>query len=104
GDVHGQDAADVRQIGGAADRLAVRLHAQSAVLEAAHRVDEGQAGRVPVLAQEVDLVAQIDERLDQRGVVDVAARSAQQVAVEDQDPQRRRWSPWVRTPDMFPRL
>ena len=104
GHVDRQHPADVRQVGGAPDRLAVRLDLQAAVLEAPHRVDEGKRRRVVVLAQEVHLVAHSGKGLDQGRVVDVAARPAQQVAVEDQDPHGRRWSPGGRTPDMFPRL
>ena len=104
GHVHGQDPADVRQVRGAADLLALRLHLEAGAIEAAHGVHERERRGVVVLAEQVDLVAQADERADERGVVDVAARSAQQVAVEDQDPQGRRWSPGARTPDMFPRL
>ena len=69
-----------------ADRLADRLHPQLAVLPAPDGVDERQLARVAVLAEQVDLVAELGQGGHQRGVVDVAAGPAQQVAVEDQDP------------------
>ena len=47
---------------------------------------------LPVLAEEVDLVAETGQRLGEVGVVDVAAGPAQHVAVEDEDPHRFRGS------------
>jgi hypothetical protein len=43
---------------------------------------------IAVLAEQVDLVPGARERRRQAGVVDVRARAAQQVAVEDQDAQK----------------
>ena len=83
GDVDGQRAADVRQVGGAADRFAQRFDAQRPVLPAADRIDERQIGRVAVLAEQMDLVAQAGQGRHQGSVVDVAPGPAQQVAVED---------------------
>jgi hypothetical protein len=62
GDVDRQDVADVGH---------VDLH-------------PGQRRRVAVLAEQVHLVAQTDERRGELGVVDVGAGPTQQVAVEDQ--------------------
>src|SRR5262249_58410082 len=48
--------------------------------------DPLQLRGVPVLAEQVHLVALARERLGEARVVDVAARSREEIAVEDQDP------------------
>ncbi len=47
---------------------------------------------LPVLAEQMDLVAETGQRLGEVGVVDVAAGPAQHVAVEDENPHRFRRS------------
>ena len=85
GHVDGQHAADVREVGGHT-RVRVALEVQRAALPAAHGAHERQLGGMAVLTEDVDLVAHIRERRGQARVVDVAARTAQQVAVEDENP------------------
>jgi hypothetical protein len=48
-------------------------------------VDPGQRRGPPVLAEQVNIVAQPGQRPGQARVVDVAAGPTQQVAVEDED-------------------
>ena len=84
--VHREHPTDRRPVDGAADRLAQNVEAQLAVVPRAHCVHPRESGRVAVLAQQVDLVAERHHRLREAGVVDVAAGAAQQVAVEYEDP------------------
>ena len=67
-------------------RTAHRLHLQPSPLPVADRVDEAELRRVVFLTQQMDLVAEADKRLDQLRVVDVRARPAQEIPVEDQQP------------------
>jgi hypothetical protein len=92
-DVDGQQGADVREIAGDAS-LPGRLAAARDDLElspapVADSVDPRERCRVTILAEKVDFMPEPRERLGDVGVVDVAARAAQQVAVEDQDPDGR---------------
>jgi len=84
-DVDRQHVADVRPVGGAADRLAQRLHGEPAVAPLAHRVDELQSLGVTVLAEQVDLVPGAPQCRGEVRVVDVGTRPGEQIAVEHQD-------------------
>ena len=86
GDVHRQQAADVRPVDGAAGRPAALLHPQGATIPVPGGVDEVQLQRIAVLAEQVHLVAQADQRGRDLAVVDVRAGAPEEVAVEDQDP------------------
>ncbi|MGI8460705.1 MAG: hypothetical protein ACR2OC_03580 [Solirubrobacterales bacterium] len=81
GDVDGQEAADVRHVDG-------HLPRASAIL--IDGIDPVELAGLAVLAEQMDLVAELGERLGDARVIDVATRAAQQVAVEDQDLDRPR--------------
>ena len=73
-DVDRQDAADVGVVHGHARDVQARRH------------------RLALLADDVDLVAQPRQGRGEPGVVDVRARAAKEVAVEDQEAHgRKRW-------------
>ena len=87
GHVDRQGAADVGQVHGAADGLAQALDLEFPVLPAPDRVHEVVLGGTLLLAEQVDLVAEVNERPGQLRVVDVASRAAQEVAVKNKDSQ-----------------
>ncbi|HVL97155.1 MAG TPA: hypothetical protein VM266_14955 [Solirubrobacteraceae bacterium] len=85
-DVDGQQAAEVRLPDRHSDRLAQHFHAGDGAVgsEPADRVDPVELMGLPILREEVDRVARADERRHEPGVVDVGPRSAEQVAMEDE--------------------
>jgi hypothetical protein len=85
GDVDGEQAADLRPVHRRPHGHPPLPHAQRPVVPRSLRVDPRELQRGAVLAQQVQLVAAPDEGSGELGVVDVRSRSAQEVAVEDED-------------------
>jgi len=87
GNVDRQSAADAGQVRGAADGLAQALDLEFPVPPAPDGVHDFVLGGVLLLAEQVDLVAEVNERPGQFSVVDVAPRAAQEVAMKNKDSQ-----------------
>jgi hypothetical protein len=85
GDVDGQQAAEIGTVDRRVRGLRPRGHPQRAVVPVARSVDPLLLERLALLAEQVHLMARFHERRGQPRVVDVRARAAQQIAVEDQD-------------------
>ena len=90
GHVDREQPADVRPPRRHAHGRAQHLDTGLAVLPRPHGVDERQLVRSPLLRDEVDGRSGACQRRGQARVVDVGAGAVQQVAVEDEDPHRRR--------------
>jgi hypothetical protein len=85
GDVHREQAADVRAPGRHLHGLAQDLDPRLTPLPGPDRVDEVQRLRPPVLGEQVDDVSAAAQGGGQARVVDVGPRAMQEVPVEHQD-------------------
>src|SRR5664279_5121084 len=85
GHIDRQEAADVREVSSTADRTARDLDVQPPVTPAADGIHEIEFRRVPFLAQQMYLVAEIDQRPGQLRIVDITSCAPQEVAMEYQN-------------------
>jgi hypothetical protein len=85
GHIDRQEAADVREVSSTADRTARDLDVQPPVTPAADGIHEIEFRRVPFLAQQMYLVAEIDQPPGQLRIVDITSCAPQEVAMEYQN-------------------